>query len=44
MPKLQKDLKPGTRIVSHAFMMGDRWPPEERREVGGRTIYLWRIK
>jgi cyclopropane fatty-acyl-phospholipid synthase-like methyltransferase len=44
MPKLQKDLKPGTRIVSHAFTMGDRWPPEERREVGGRTIYMWRIK
>jgi hypothetical protein len=44
MPKLQKDLKPGTRIVSHAFTMGEKWPPEERREVGGRTIYLWTIK
>src|SRR6185295_6596732 len=36
MPKLQKELKPGTRIVSHGFLMGDQWPPEERREVGGR--------
>jgi len=44
MPKLQKELKPGTRIVSHGFTMGDQWPPEERREVGGRTIYMWRIK
>ena len=24
MPKLNKELKPGTRIVSHAFDMGDR--------------------
>jgi ribosomal protein L11 methylase PrmA len=44
MPKLQKELKPGTRIVSHGFTMGDKWPPDERREVGGRTIYMWRIK
>ena len=39
MPKLQKDLKPGTRIVSHAFTMGDSGRRSERREVGGRTIY-----
>ncbi len=44
IPKLKKELKPGTRIVSHAFSMGDQWPPDEKREVGGRTIYLWRIK
>lgn len=41
-PKLWKDLKPGTRIVSHAFDMGD-WKPEQTQEVGGTTIYLWRI-
>jgi cyclopropane fatty-acyl-phospholipid synthase-like methyltransferase len=44
MPKLKKDLKPGTRVVSHAFSMGDEWPPDDKRDVGGRTIYLWRIK
>jgi hypothetical protein len=44
MPKLQKELKPGTRIVSHGFTMGDKWPPDEKQEVGGRTIYMWRIK
>jgi SAM-dependent methyltransferase len=42
MPKLQKGLKPGSRIVSHAFDMGT-WKPDAVREVEGRTIYLWRI-
>jgi cyclopropane fatty-acyl-phospholipid synthase-like methyltransferase len=44
MPKLQKELKPGTRIVSHAFDMGDQWPPEKTQEVNGRRIYMWTIK
>jgi tRNA G37 N-methylase Trm5 len=43
MPQL-KALKPGTRIVSHAFDMGPTWPPEDRREVAGKTIYFWTIK
>ena len=34
------DLKAGTRIVSHAFTMGD-WEPDERAEVEGRTAMLW---
>jgi len=41
-PKLWSDLKPGTRIVSHAFGMGD-WEPEKKSEVDGRTVYLWRV-
>jgi len=41
-PKLLRDLKPGTRIVSHAFRMGD-WAPEQTLEVGGRTVYFWRV-
>jgi ribosomal protein L11 methylase PrmA len=41
-PKLLKDLKPGTRIVSHAFDMGD-WKPEQQAQVGGTNVYLWRI-
>jgi len=41
MPTL-KALRPGTRIVSHAFDMGD-WEPEETQSVEGRTIYLWTI-
>lgn len=41
-PKLIADLKPGTRIVSHAFRMGD-WKPEKSQEVGGRMIYFWTV-
>jgi precorrin-6B methylase 2 len=41
-PKLWKDLKPGTRIVSHSFDMGD-WSPEKKIEVDGRYLYLWRV-
>jgi SAM-dependent methyltransferase len=41
-PKLLKDLQPGTRVVSHAFDMGD-WAPEQRAQVGASSVYLWRI-
>jgi tRNA G37 N-methylase Trm5 len=43
MPKL-KQLKPGTRIVSHSFDMGTEWPPEKTQDVNGRMIYFWTIK
>lgn len=39
-PKLLQELRPGTRIVSHAFDMGD-WKPQQVQEVDGRKIYLW---
>jgi SAM-dependent methyltransferase len=42
-PKLLADLKPGTRIVSHAFDMGDEWKPEKTEEIGGTRIFLWTI-
>ena len=41
-PKLLSELMPGTRIVSHAFDMGD-WKPEKTEVVDGRTIYFWTI-
>jgi len=41
-PKLLKDLKPGTRIVSHSFDMGD-WKPERDEMIEGRHIYLWTV-
>ena len=41
-PKLLKDLRPGTRVVSHAFDMGD-WKPEATASVNATTVYLWRI-
>jgi predicted RNA methylase len=39
-PILKRDLKKGTRVVSHQFSMGD-WKPVQRSEVRGRPIYLW---
>ena len=33
-------MKPGTRVVSHAFSMGD-WPPDRTESVEGRQAYLW---
>jgi precorrin-6B methylase 2 len=43
LPKLKAELKPGTRIVSHAFDMGSEWPPEQTLEVDGRQVYFWTI-
>lgn len=39
-PRLLSELKPGTRIVSHAFRMGD-WKPLKTRAVAGSMIYFW---
>jgi SAM-dependent methyltransferase len=44
LPKLRSELKPGTRIVSHAFSMGEEWKPDAERTVNGKTIYLWTVK
>ena len=44
LPKLQRELKPGTRIVSHHFDMGDSWPPEMSQDVGGLMIYMWTVR
>ncbi|HKO61303.1 MAG TPA: class I SAM-dependent methyltransferase [Pyrinomonadaceae bacterium] len=45
-PKLLSELRPGTRIVSHDFRMGD-WPPEQTVRVPWgklyRTVYLWTV-
>jgi SAM-dependent methyltransferase len=41
-PKLWKDLKPGTRIVSHDFDMGE-WKPEKTVNIDHHTIYFWTV-
>jgi cyclopropane fatty-acyl-phospholipid synthase-like methyltransferase len=41
-PRLLDQLKPGARVVSHAFDMGD-WEPRETVHVEGYTAYLWVI-
>ena len=42
-PKLQAELRRGTRVVSHAFEMGD-WIPDATRTVSGRSVFLWNIR
>lgn len=39
-PRLLTELRPGSRIVSHAFDMGD-WRPEAEDRLDGRRIFLW---
>ena len=39
-PMILYSLKPGTRIVSHAFDMGD-WPPDRMEVVNGYKVYYW---
>ena len=39
-PKLLTELRPGTRIVSHAFDLGD-WEPDRMEESEGATLYHW---
>ena len=46
-PILTKQLKPGTRIVSHAFSMGPTWPADKidrfTTSTGDETtLYLWK--
>ena len=42
LPKLRRELKPGTRIVSHSHDMGE-WKPEKEIQVEGHRIYMWTI-
>jgi SAM-dependent methyltransferase len=42
-PQLWKQLKVGTRVVSHDFDMGPEWPPQKVEQVGGKTLYFWTI-
>jgi hypothetical protein len=39
-PRLLNELRPGTRIVSHAFDMGE-WQPEEQLDLDGYMVYSW---
>jgi len=46
-PNLWKQLKVGTRVVSHRFVMGD-WKPDETKTIKGEDgeeyqIHLWTI-
>jgi predicted O-methyltransferase YrrM len=42
LPKLNAELKPGTRVVSHAFDI-EGYPPQQTINVNGRTVYMWTV-
>ena len=42
-PRLHAQLRPGARVVSHDFDMGD-WKPDETVVETGSIIHLWRIR
>ena len=44
IPKFKRELRPGARIVSHHFAMGDVWLPDVEQDVSGLTIYLWKLR
>jgi len=41
-PKLLAELKPGTKVVSHNYDMGD-WKPEQTVNVGNHVVYVWTV-
>jgi SAM-dependent methyltransferase len=41
--KLRRELRPGTRIVSHQFAIGDWAPDETMRAADGTMLFLWRV-
>jgi SAM-dependent methyltransferase len=43
MPQLWRQLRVGSRVVSHDFHMGGQWPPEQIVRVRDKTLYAWTI-
>jgi precorrin-6B methylase 2 len=41
-PKIMDEMKPGARVVSHSFDMGD-WQPDKTVDVDYRKIYFWKV-
>lgn len=41
-PKILSQMKPGTRVVSNSFDMGD-WGPDQKQMIGGTNIFMWVI-
>ena len=41
-PRILAEMRPGARLVSHDFDMGD-WRPDQRQRIGTATIFLWLV-
>lgn len=42
-PRMLEQLRPGSRIISNRFDMGDAWVPERTIEVVGTPVHLWSV-
>lgn len=38
--RILSEMRPGTRVVSHDFDMGD-WRADQRQQIGTASVYLW---
>ena len=43
LPKFRRELRPGTRIVSYKYPIGD-WPPDKTEMAGAHPVFLWTIR
>ncbi|CAN5685383.1 hypothetical protein BH09PSE5_BH09PSE5_38810 [soil metagenome] len=42
-PTLWRQLKPGSRIVSHSWLMGEDMPPERTERIENESVHLWTV-
>jgi methyltransferase family protein len=42
-PRILEQMRPGARLVTHAFHMGDDWWPDATDNVRGRILFAWTI-
>jgi Methyltransferase domain len=42
-PRLLEQMRPGARLVTHAFHMGDDWWPDATDNIRGRILFSWTI-
>jgi SAM-dependent methyltransferase len=40
-PMIMAQMRPGARIVAHAYHLGADWPPDASDNIRGRTLYSW---
>jgi SAM-dependent methyltransferase len=40
-PLIMAMMRPGARIVAHAYHLGDDWPPDATDTIRGRTLHHW---
>lgn len=40
-PHILRQMRPGTRIVAHAYHLGEDWPPDATDHIRGRVLFYW---